>query len=410
LSLPSHAKGTPVPEQEEQPTTVGPVEIALVVCAAERARLLELAGRCRDLMSARLEAALPWFEWRIVLLEVPKPDMGAPVEPVALISDPAIQARARAADFTLILTDRDLAAHYKPCALGAPSRATASAVASICRLAGEMPDQKAREDCLARRLAALCLDLLARLNGLEDSNDPTSFAAPVEEAGDLDRMTRFTEPDRAALRTALRRVADPRVEEQSGGTDSRLRFYLLALWQTRRELLHAIARAEPWLFPLRLSRLTTAALSTLLILVMTAEAWDLAVRQPPWLVAGLSLAALAGTSVFVLARQQLLIHGRQGALTERRVVGNVTTVAVVLLGFLTTYVLLFAVTGGFAALVFDRVLIASWAGATDTEIGGRHYLLMSGFVASLGVVIGALGASFEARSHFRHVAFVDEEI
>lgn len=399
-----------MPEQEKQPAVVGPVEIALVVCAAGRPRLLELSARCRDTMLACLAAALPAFEWRIVLLEVPKPDMNALVEPVELISDPAIQARARTADFTLIVTDRDLAAHYKPRALGAPSRATASAVASVCRLAGETAGRDQEDDFLVRRLAALCLDLLARLNGLEDSADPTSFAAPVEEAGDLDRMTRFTDADRAALRTALERVADPRVEEQSGGTDSRLRFYLRALWQTRRELFEAIARAEPWLFPLRLSRLTTAALSTLLILVMTAEAWDLAVRQPAWLVLALSVAALAGTSSFVLARQQLLIHGRQGALTERRVVSNVTTVTVVLLGFLTTYVLLFAVTGGFAVLVFDRILIASWAAATAGDIDGRHYLLMSGFVASLGVVIGALGASFEARSHFRHVAFVDEEI
>ncbi|MEX2632198.1 MAG: hypothetical protein WD341_19885 [Tistlia sp.] len=89
---------------------------------------------------------------------------------------------------------------------------------------------------------------------------------------------------------------------------------------------------------------------------------------------------------------------------------NASTVAVVLCGFLTTYALLFAVTGGFAALFFERLLIAGWAAATGDAIEAGHYLVMSGFVASLGIVIGALGASFEARSHFRPIAFIDEEI
>jgi hypothetical protein len=34
---------------------------------------------------------------------------------------------------------------------------------------------------------------------------------------------------------------------------------------------------------------------------------------------------------------------------------------------------------------------------------------MCGFVATLGVVLGALGASFESENYFRHVVLVDEE-
>jgi hypothetical protein len=34
---------------------------------------------------------------------------------------------------------------------------------------------------------------------------------------------------------------------------------------------------------------------------------------------------------------------------------------------------------------------------------------MAGFIASLGIAIGALGASFEEHQYFRHIAFIDEE-
>ena len=131
---------------------------------------------------------------------------------------------------------------------------------------------------------------------------------------------------------------------------------------------------------------------------------------PVMLVTALGLLALGVTLPIVTVETLLLIRRRGWRLTERRVLANVTTVGVILFGFATTYLLLFAVTAGFAGLFFDRALVAAWAASTTAPIAARHYLLMGGFVASLGVVIGALGASFEARSHFRHVAFIDEEV
>lgn len=382
-------------------SVVGPIELVLVACGDPQGDLPERVERVAALLRERLAEALPAFDWRLAVRSLVRPGWRSPLEPVELISDTEVEEAGEGADFTLVITDLDLVAHYQPVALGAPSRATATGVASTCRLG---------EAAVERRLAALCLNLLARLNGLEPAAELGSFAARVEEPEDLDRMERLSAGDRAALTESLTRIADPRIEERGGRTAGRAGFYARALWENRREFLRALLRARPWLFPLHLSRLTTAALSTLLVLVMTAEAWDLALRQPGWRVALLSLAALAGTSAFVLRRQQLLIRRDGRRLTERRVLANVSTVAVVSSGFLATYLLLFTVTGGFAALFFDPALIASWAASSEGPVAARHYLTMAGFVASLGIVIGALGASFEARSHFRHVAFVDEEI
>ena len=36
-------------------------------------------------------------------------------------------------------------------------------------------------------------------------------------------------------------------------------------------------------------------------------------------------------------------------------------------------------------------------------------LAFAGFVAALGLGVGALGGSFEDQTYFRHVAYVDEE-
>ena len=64
-------------------------------------------------------------------------------------------------------------------------------------------------------------------------------------------------------------------------------------------------------------------------------------------------------------------------------------------------------------MIFPTLLIASWAEST-VEHASQISLLarpqMAIFAASLGILIGALGASFESNHYFRHIIFVDEEI
>ena len=58
---------------------------------------------------------------------------------------------------------------------------------------------------------------------------------------------------------------------------------------------------------------------------------------------------------------------------------------------------------------FSPHLIEGWAASLDGKIYPYHFFVLASFVASLGIIIGALGASFEEQGYFRHVAYVDEE-
>ena len=50
-----------------------------------------------------------------------------------------------------------------------------------------------------------------------------------------------------------------------------------------------------------------------------------------------------------------------------------------------------------------------WAASLGRPVGHDEVLAFAGFVAALGILVGALGASFEDQTYFRHVAYVDEE-
>lgn len=376
-----------------------PIEIDWAVLGGRDGGLVAVTCSARDRLRRGLEAALPGFDWRIRVTVVDARP-AVPVEPAEVISDRVGRDADPGADLLLVVTDQPLARYERPDARAAVSRATAAAVLSTDGLTPE----DGNRDCLADRLAALALKAIGRLLGL--GADP---ADRVASAADPDRRPRPTPEEARHLRPALERIADPRVEEMAGPAQAGPRFYAQAILRNRIEIAQAVLRTRPWLFPLRLSRLTTAALSALLILVMTAEAWDLALRQPTWLVATSSVGALIGTSAFILARQQLLLHRGGGRLTELRVVSNVSIAVVVCAGMAVTYGALFVATLAFAAAFFDADLVGSWAPVNRT-VTWRDFVLMSGFVATVGILIGALGASFEARGYFRHVAYVDEEV
>ncbi len=315
-------------------------------------------------------------------------------------------------DAVLVVTDDDLDAVDKPFALAAPSRALSASVISTARLdpdaAGET-DEATRVDVLARRLEALAQHLIGHMLDVPHAADPFDVMHDLKGVDDLDAMRGFGVNSLGVLATELRAVADERLEESADHRHDGwpVRFYLNVLRHNGRDIGRAVRRIRPWEFPLRLSRLTTAAASTMFVLLLTAEAWDLGMSQPPWRVAVLSVGVLVGASIYIVRKQNLLVRRGHRMLSEQRAVGNWAVVLAVAIGMATTYALLVAAVVALAGLLYPADLVGSWAASVEVRAG--HYLTLACFVAALGIVIGALGAGFESQTYFRHVALVDEE-
>ena len=372
---------------------------------------LEAIQLARDRVLTELTRQFPDFQWRIPWVEHQEPTRITRREPADLLQQGTHERETRRWDFALVITDSDLQSYYKPYALAVPSRAIAVAVLSTIRLVprdlSSLSDQE-RRDRMVNRIVALALHMFGDLNGLNHRNDPDAVMNTPQAVDDLDNMLELNEQEQRQLTGELGRVADTRLEEQPHNAGP-VQFYMTAVWIGRKDILSAIRQAKPWEFPLRLSRLTTAALSTLLILLMTAEVWDLGMSQSTRLIINLTLLALAGTSIFILKRQRLLLRRSRRGLTEQTVVTNVSITVIVLLGMVTTYLALFILVLGLGYLFYSPALIAGWAASLDGAVDIEHHLILAGFVASLGIIIGALGASFEGQQYFRHITYADEE-
>lgn len=335
------------------------------------------------------------------------------VEPVVLLDAAVLERNLKTWDYTLVVTHADLVGHYKSDALAALSRTLESAVISTARIDPKafrgLLDRDLRLSRMTHRIFVLAVHCLGHLMGLDHHDDRDNVMFDFASIRDLAGEKSLTQPQVERVATELLETADYRLEETRHRHAWQPIFYLKAIWLNRREIIDAIVDSRPWQFPFRLSRLTAAAASAMLVLLVTAEVWELGTSQSLLSVGILSTAATLITTNYILIRQKLFTRRERTRISEQNVVTNTATTAIVLAGMLTTYALLFIASMLLSIVFFDSEVVEHWTN-DDLPFSMTHYFLLSGFIASLGIFIGSLGVSFEDYHYFRHITFVDEEV
>lgn len=361
-----------------------------------------------------LRGKLPSFSWRMPMLRRKQLVAAARVAPVDLLDAGLVERNAGHWDFTVVITNADLISHYKRDAIAVVSRSMEGTVISTWRIdpVTTQPDigDSARSEIIAHRIMILVLHAFGHFCGLGHQVEKDNLMLDFETIEDVDNSLELSDRQIEALNRDLREVSDQRLEESTGKRKNSIGFYIKAAWINRSDILESLIEAKPWQFPFRLSRLTTAAVSAILILLISAEAWDLGMSQAPWFVVLLSLVAICFTTIYTLIRQKLFVRREHRELSEQNVVTNVSTSAIVFLGIMTTYLIMLLLTIIAALTLFSNRLADNWSESIVEAPSATHYFSLSLFVASLGIFIGALGASFEEQTYFRHVTLVDEEI
>ena len=152
-----------------------------------------------------------------------------------------------------------------------------------------------------------------------------------------------------------------------------------------------------------------AALSVIVVLLFSAETWDVAYAVTvPQIV--LFSAVCLGGAAFVLHRAFAFdtLVSRDRRITESSVVTAAATFASLLL----TLVVMFAFFGGLMYLaivtVFPERLMETWPGEGAATTTLEH-LKLSLFLAAMGVLAGSLGGRSDSRDLVRGVLFISED-
>lgn len=149
-----------------------------------------------------------------------------------------------------------------------------------------------------------------------------------------------------------------------------------------------------------------AAFSAMVLLLVTAETWELAMHLPALPLVSISLASLI-TAIVYIATQQRLFMPAPRRTTEQVATAHLAIGLSLITAIAVAYIGLFALTL-FATITFPSSVVDSWSKLDQVHY--RDQFRMAAMVAAACLAIAALGGSFEQRSQVRHMAYVDEEI
>lgn len=197
---------------------------------------------------------------------------------------------------------------------------------------------------------------------------------------------------------AGRRTDVPGRWEETPGEGGRVRLHGPRLRGTLRMIAGMVATNEPWHTAPRLSRALAAALATGAFGIFYTSIWQMAAAlSTPRLMLIAALAVGAMTAWLVLSNR---LWDRAETQSQRTVLVLYTTstVLTLLLSVAGLYIVLFALILAGGLIVIDQEFMASILQQPATA---QRYLDIAWLSASLGVLAGALGSSFDSSTDLR---------
>ncbi len=243
------------------------------------------------------------------------------------------------------------------------------------------------------------------------------LGARHREGGGVMNPFRF-DPDRrevppfdADVEASLRRIAGelPASETRPRGPLARLAFHAGSAVRNPGMVLRALVTSRAPLLPFSLPKLSTAAVTPTLVIVFSAESWDVGFHMGN-LTAGLFAAtSVLAAALYLLFAQRLHFpRKRHRIVTEHTALVNVTVFLVLVLAMVGLFALVWAIILVIELVVFPPNLMGNWPSLEDPAVGLADLVRTGAFISTIGVLSGALAGGLESRTIVSHLTlFLD---
>ena len=144
------------------------------------------------------------------------------------------------------------------------------------------------------------LHSFGHLVALEHDRDPSNVMYPLEEVEDLDAMVELTPRQAARMRRTL-----PREANERWASEGKAGFVLRTLLRDAAGIARAVVRANPFRLLTKMPTMIAAALSVIVVLIFSAETWDVATAVTVPQVVGFSAHVPRRSGVRALPRVRL---------------------------------------------------------------------------------------------------------
>jgi hypothetical protein len=315
-------------------------------------------------------------------------------------------------DLVTVITDVGIMSRRNNLVAGLSSSVTRIIILSTRKLTSSGRKEK-RLDLSDSRVrfnsAKFLLHQIGHLLGLEHTSPAVSRimgARSFNEA--LHKIPSFTSEEKEILRKNAKKAPDR--ELQDANDLETFIFHILMTFRHLKDFFRPLLKNRALLLPLSLPGLATAAVAPAIILIFTAEIWDVGLGMTNGTAAFFAIISIMLASFYLVRVQSLFLPRKEKRiLTEHLAVVNVTVTVSVFLAAVGLFVLLGSLMLAIEVLIFPPDLITEWPSLQDPTVTSGDFVRLAAFVSALGVISGALGGGLDSRSVIQHLAlFVDE--
>lgn len=311
-------------------------------------------------------------------------------------------------DLVIVLTDVPLSAQDKAMVHGSYSKTARVAVMTTHRmLQDENADARRtiRDPAVVLNATTLFLHLLGHLMGVVHQWHRGDVMAPFRF--DPDRgEPHYSQGQRARFKRRARKLPDQKVAV-AGPLMSSI-FHVVSAFRNMGEVLGPVLRFRALRIPLSMPAMVTAALVPVLVLVFTAEIWDVAFHMSDriayWF-AGMTI--LLGAFYVSIVHNLFFPRKERETLTEHAAVVNV----VVWFCMLQALMGLFLVVGTFVwvleVYVFPAGLMSKWTGL-ESAATLADKLRLAVFISTLATLTAALAGGLDRNVAVRNMALFSD--
>ncbi|MFC6757215.1 MULTISPECIES: hypothetical protein [Haloarcula] len=250
--------------------------------------------------------------------------------------------------------------------------------------------------------ATLLVHLLGHVLGARHRDAGGGVMDPFEFLPDRATVPQFD----ADVETYLHRIAGeiPAEEATPRGVLGRLAFHGKSAARNPRQILQALGHSRAPLLPLSLPKLSTAAVAPTLVIVFSAESWDVGFHMGN-LTAGLfAVVSILVAALYLLFAQNLSFpRKRHRVVTEHTALVNVTVFLVLVLAMAGLFALVWGVMLVIQVVVFPPNLMSNWPSLEDPTVSVVDLVRTGAFISTIGVLSGALAGGLESRTIVAHL-------
>lgn len=299
-------------------------------------------------------------------------------------------------DLVTVVTDVGLVSRKQNTVPGLSSAVTRTAILSLRKMTTTgkgLPSLSFSDQKVRISGASLYLHLMSQI-----------FNLPGRDLFQKDlKIPAFDATQKKEMRKQAEKLPDRELEK--GTLVESLVFHILMSLRNPREVFTPLLKNNSLLLPLSLPGLATAAVAPAIILIFTAEIWDVGLGMSNKTATLFALISVMLASFYLVSVQNLFLPRKEKRiLTEHLAVAN----SVIYLSIFLACIGLFLLVGLLMVLlefyVFPPDLMQTWPTLETGNIGFEEKLRLAVFISTIGVTTGALAGGLEKRTVIQHLA------